>query len=228
MRMALMQPDRRLAEIFKSGFAVRDHHQAGSAGEIFESFLGLSLECGVTDRGQLVDKIGIEIEGKRHGERQPRTHARGIGFDRVVEGVVEFRELTHELKLVGKVFVDAVYPTDKLGVLPSAERSLEAAGQAQWPGHPTIADDVTPVRLVDAPYQPQQGGLARAVRANQRHAAQGWDIERHAFQHPLGTVRGAIALMDVRDLDHWAVNRVAYRICKARPRNTVASAQKAR
>lgn len=182
---------------------MRHHDQTGAPCQLLEGFGCLLLESGIARGRDLIRDIDVEIEGQRQRELQPRSHPGRIGFDRFVEVVSQLGKIGNSLQTIDHVIFMTVDTADEFGVLPPAQRALQAATEPYGPGNPAMPLDAPSIGMVDTPDQTQQGGFPRAILADQAYAHAWRNPEIDTLEHPgAQTVIRAIALVYILDQDH--------------------------
>jgi len=93
------------AEITQSARLMADDKGTGVFDAILKDRAAFAVETRIADGCGFVDQIGVKLNAHRQPKREPRPHAGGIGFDRIVKLLAEFGKVEDE---VDKPFVCTV------------------------------------------------------------------------------------------------------------------------
>ncbi len=197
----------------------------------------LAMEVAVAHRQHLVDEEDVEVGVQRDGEAQAHPHARGVGLDRTVEGLLQIGEVDDLRRppldlLVGH----AQQPPDDLDVGAARQLGLHPHRQIQQGRDPPLHRDLSRGGGDDSSNDAEQRALAGAVVADDPDALpllhlqidlpQGPDLlgdghlgRHHPHQGVEGRVIDPVALGDVLQAHRGHVQRLSP--CDARRRETI-------
>ena len=168
----MVHPDRRVAQLRQELVGVRgEHEDAGLGHQGGEPLAGLRHECGVHRADPLVEQQDLRLDGGHHTEGEAHAHTGGVGAQRHGEVVAELTELGDVVHLLlhGALGLAEEQAADD-DVLVAGDLRVHAHTQVEHGGDAALDHGGTAGRLVDAGEQPQQGGLAGAVVADQSDA----------------------------------------------------------
>ena len=143
----------------------------------------LVLEGHIPHRQHLVHNHNFTGEMGGHGEGQLHVHAGGITLHRGVDKLPDLGEVDDLLHAAvnlgpGHAQNGAVH----IDVFPACQLAVEAGAHLQHGGHPAVDVDIPLGGGGDAAQQLEQGGLPRAVGADDAQALTGLHRQVHAVQ----------------------------------------------
>src|SRR5438309_2299811 len=187
---AAVEPDRALAEAAHRAEVVRDEDDRLPLGaELGDLREALVLEVLVPHREDLVDEEGVGVEVDRDREAQAHVHAARVRLHRRVEepaDVGEALDLGH--RRVHLAPRQAEERSVEVRVLAAAEVGMESRADLKERGDPASGSERPRCRLRRAGDELEEGGLPRAVRADDAKGLALADLEAHVVQRldPLG------------------------------------------
>jgi len=155
------------------------------AAELFYFGKALFLEGFIAHRQDLVHEhdIGVGMDGG--GEGKAKVHAGGIVLELHVLEFFEFGEV--EDVVVDFVHLLSAHAEDggiDIDIVPGGELRLEANAELEEGGDPAVDSDCAPVRVEDFSQYFEQGGLARAVSADNTEGLAFFDLEADILKCP--------------------------------------------
>ena len=150
--------------ILPQGLRVMGHQDdVGTRHALAERFGALPAETLVSDFGDLVDQINVEIDRKTGGEGKPAAHPGRISVDRHVKIFGEFGERRDVIDHAAQPRpIDA---RQKCRVLAAAERPVKSAAETKRKRHPRVAAHHAAIWPLGAGKQPDQRRFAGPVDA---------------------------------------------------------------
>ena len=145
----------------------------------------LLLKRLVANRQHLVRNQDIGPDAGGHGKAQAHIHARGIGFDRLVDKIGQFGKgdnLRHQG--LGFRALQAQHGRGKIDILPPGVFRVKTRAQLQQRPHPTGHLDGTGRGPGHAGDELEQGGFARAVAPDNAARLAGFQVQIHVPQGP--------------------------------------------
>jgi hypothetical protein len=183
-----------VAQLAHSGHVVA-HEQDGppATGHPAHAVQALALEVRVAHGQHLVHEQDFRFQVRGHGKGQAHVHARGVALDRRVHETLQLGESHDGLEALGHLAAghaqDGAVQED---VLAAGEVGVEARADLEHAGHAPAQQGPALGGRGDARQNLEQGGLARAVLADDAHDLPGGHLEAHVAQGPemvLGGVR---------------------------------------
>ena len=162
-----------------------EHDRAPLPLELTYPVEALALEVLVPHGEYLVDQEHVGVHVHRHREPQPHVHARRVVLDLVVDELLKLGEghdgVEPALDLLARKPQQRRVQED---VVPAAQLGLEAGAQLEQGRQPAPHLDGAGGRLEDAGDALEQGGLARAVVAQEPHRLALADLHVDVTQGP--------------------------------------------
>src|SRR5581483_441500 len=188
--LALLEQDPRAAET-ANGLHVVAHEQDGApfARNLRHAAEAPLLELGISDGEHLVDDQDLRLQVRRHGEREPHVHPRGVPLHRSVDVLPHPCELDDLVELASNLRL--VHAEDRaVQVHVLATRQLRAEPRADLEQRRDAAVDVGVAlrRLGDPGEELEQRRLAGAVPADDRDRIAFLDLERQLVDGPDGAL----------------------------------------
>src|SRR5438105_3333209 len=158
------------------------------------------VEARVADRDDLIDQEAVELDSHRDGEGEPRAHTGGKGFHGFPEVFAQLREFLDEGQCGTEV--GAVDPADEANVVEPGQASLECAAEGEGPGDRHFPGHPAAVRQLRAADDAYEGGLSRAVPAEDAELVALADFHADSVQNGVCPSSRPVALDDVLQADH--------------------------
>jgi len=155
-----------------------EHQDARPLDEVQKPRVGQLLELGVADGDPFVHQQHVGLDRGGRGEGEARLHAGRIGLHRHRQEGAEPGERGDLLQpLLDLARAEAGDPAAQADVVEAAGRRVDAQRQVQQRSDAALHLDLAIVRLIGAGERAQQGGLARAVVADQAQPVAGVQLE---------------------------------------------------
>jgi hypothetical protein len=163
-----IQQYRAIAQLQNRLGGMRDEKDRGPPlAQFSDAAKALALKSDVPDRQGLVHDQDVRPHVNGHAERKPDIHAAGIGPDRTVKKLSEFREFDNGRQILLELLHgDAHDRGIQARVLVSRELGMEACAEFQQRRDAPFRLDVSPAGMQGAGDDLQQRGFSRTVAAD--------------------------------------------------------------
>ena len=191
---ALVQHHAAGAQLADGAHVVADveHRAALLAGHVAHLAQALLLELHVAHRQYLVHHHDLRVQMGGHREGQLHEHAAGIALHRGVDELAALGEFDDLVQLrVHLGFGHAQDGAVHVDVFPAGHLAVEAGAHLQHAGHPAFDLHLARRGGGDAAEQLEQGGLARAVAADDAQGLALVHCQVHAVQRHEGLTEQA-------------------------------------
>ena len=177
------------AELFGRVGAVGDEQQGDVvvSHELADLFQAFFPELFIAHGKGLIDDEDLRMDVRVDGKAQTGLHAAGIGADGLVDVLADVGELDDlGLQFADLLLREAQRGAPEVDVFPAGHFGLEAGGELQQRGDSAVDGDLPFRGETDAGDHFEDGGLAGAVAADERHGLAGHDLETHIVDGVLG------------------------------------------